>query len=214
METILLLAATAFIFYRLWSILGSRDGFEKKMDWNVGQNDQQKQEDNIIVLSQDKVEEIYEKSSFDDFDKSISKIKCLEPDFEIEQFLKGAQKAFKLIVTLFAEGKLDKLSHLVSPQIYEKFRQAIDERKSRQEQLEIEFSDIQSELSAIEFEDDKALVTVIFESQQISATINADGLSYDNPSRLVATVRDVWTFKKDLDSRTKIWILSKTKRAS
>lgn len=214
METILLLAATAFIFYRLWSILGSRDGFEKKMDWNVGQNDQQKQEDNIIVLSQDKVEEIYEKSSFDDFEEPISKIKSLEPDFEIEQFLKSAQKAFKLIVTLFAEGKLDKLSHLVSPQIYEKFRQAIEERESRQEQLEIGFSDIQSELSAIEFEGDKASVTVTFESQQISATINADGLSYDNPSRLVATVRDVWTFKKDLDSKTKIWILSKTKRAA
>lgn len=214
METILLLAATAFIFYRLWSVLGSRDGFEKKMDWNVGQNEQNFPEDNVIVLSQDKVEEVKDSGVFQNFEESIQKIKLCEPDFDIDLFLRGAQKAFKLIVKLFADGQLQKLQHLVSPQIYEKFRQAIEDRESREEKLEIEFLDVRSELLAIDFEDDKAMLTVEFESQQVAATVSGDGLSYDNPSRLTTTVRDVWTFKKALDSNTKIWILSKTKRNS
>lgn len=214
METILLLAATAFIFYRLWSVLGSRDGFEKKMDWNVGQNEQNLQEDNVIVLSQDKVEEFRDSNVLTKFEDSIQKIKAREPDFDLDQFLRGSQKAFKLIVKLFADGQLQKLQHLISPQIYEKFRQAIEDRESREEKLEIEFLDVRSELSAIDFEEDKAIITVEFESHQIAATVSSDGLSYDNPSRLTTTVRDVWTFKKALDSNVKIWTLSKTKRKS
>ncbi|MBA4249968.1 MAG: hypothetical protein C0432_03435 [Candidatus Puniceispirillum sp.] len=215
METILLIAATGFIFYRLWSVLGSRDGFEKKMDWNVGQNDLNQPEDNVIVLSQDKVEQVQEDDlSYRKFDEYVSKIKLKEPDFDLEFFLKGSQKAFKHIVTLFAEGQLSKLSHLVSPQIYEKFRQAIEERVKRQEKMEMDFLDVESEVASIEVENGKALITINFESQQMLATINSDGLCYDNPSRLTATVRDVWTFKKELNPHVKIWTLHKTQRSA
>ncbi len=215
METILLIAATGFIFYRLWSVLGSRDGFEKKMDWSVGQNDLSQPEDNVIVLSQDKIAQVQEDdSSSEKFDQHVSQIRLKEPDFDLELFLKGSQKAFKLIVTLFAQEQINKLSHLVSPQIYEKFRQSIENRENRQEKMEMEILDVEAKVSSIELKDDNALITINFESQQMSALINSDGLSYDNPSRLVTTVRDVWIFKKELNSQIKIWTLHKTQRSA
>ena len=138
-----------------------------------------------------------------------------DPKFEPGDFTRGAKTAYEHIVMAFAEGNRGVLKDLLSPDVFEGFAEAIDQRAARKETVEQTFVGIKSaEITDAELRGPTALVTMTFVSELISATRNAalDIISGD-PKR-IKEVTDIWTFARDVNATTPNWRLVATRAAT
>ena len=112
LDIIFWLFVVVVLFVRLRNLLGTRPEGEK-----------------VIVLSKDKVKEIIEVLEeetkaempnepipLDGIDAVLFQI----PDFKKEVFLRGAKRAFEIIVTAFAEADLETLGGLTTKKTFKK----------------------------------------------------------------------------------------------
>jgi hypothetical protein len=143
MIEILIFAAISFyIFFRLWSVLGEREGFE------------QPQEDDSVTLSKKDVRDMNKLSD-------LEKMERLDPTFSVESFLDGAEKAFKLIVQAYTIDKnTEVLEALIQPDLCDKFK------RKMQTALPIYIQNLESGLDDAQLDQDTARLTVWFKSQQ------------------------------------------------
>lgn len=140
--------------------------------------------------------------------KEISK---RDPNFEPGQFLNGARMAYEMIVTAFAEGNKSQLKSLLEPDVYDGFVTAIKGREQRGERVDSTFVGIESaKLTEAELDGTTVRLSVRFVSDLISATRDKSGAVIDGDPDASQTVRDVWTFTRDLKSRDPNWKLAAT----
>ncbi len=214
MEIILLAALSAFVFYRLWTVLGTRTGEEKTHDWPTTakvESNHVAESDNVIILPNRKSppsEMASEPTRA--FDHSLSELKVNDPSFSEESFLRGCSRAFEKIVVAYANADHTQLKKLLSKEVYSKFADAIDARQQNEQQMEALIDFVDTEIIDMKLTKASASITVQFQSEQMLATVNADGVSFDNPARLKTKVTDVWTFKRTFSSSSSIWLLVKT----
>lgn len=124
-----------------------------------------------------------------------------DANFDPEQFVTGAKRAYEMIVTAFAEGNLKTLRELLNKDVYDGFAGAIADRDSRGEQVDQSFVGIsKADILEADLKGGKASITIRFVSQLISAIRDKAGdvLSGD-PSR-VKDVTDIWTFSRDVST--------------
>jgi predicted lipid-binding transport protein (Tim44 family) len=210
METLVLIGLTAFVFYRLWNVLGTRTGHEKSHDWKFGEAADKQNDDNVIVLSSRSVAPVAKEAEHIIQADLIQALKEKDSSFDEEKFLRGAARAFEQIVLSYAKGDHAALKKLVSADVFDKFETAIAKRQDRNETVEAEIASVDAEIQNIEMKLNHAFITVRFKSEQMLATISEDGQSFDNPARLSTTVTDTWTFTREFTSHNKMWILVKT----
>ncbi len=217
METLILLIVTGALVYRLWSVLGTRTGHEKEgKDWFVGQYQNQPEQDNIIVLpartAQTQQQDPADEEKVQELTQKEALLQKHDSSFAIEKFERGAVRAFEMIVYAYADSHLERLKSLVSSDVFERFKLAIENRNERQETLQAELKETTSRIQGIEYDKDNntAKITIQFTSQQMMATLNADGLSDDNPSKLTVEVVDTWVFTKEMRPEIMVWTLVKT----
>ncbi len=132
--------------------------------------------------------------------------------FDIYVFLQAAQDAFVFTVESFADGDRDTLQDLLSPQVFEAFNGAIDEREKAGETMQTEIQSIQkSEVVEAKINGKTALVTVRFWADEVSVTKDEDGeIVHGHPDK-VTQMRDVWTFSRDVKSRDPRWLIVETR---
>ena len=132
--------------------------------------------------------------------------------FDIYVFLQAAQDAFVFTVESFADGDRDTLQDLLSPQVFEAFNGAIDEREKAGEVMQTEIQSIQkSEVVEAKINGKTALVTVRFWADEVSVTKDEDGeIVHGHPDK-VTQMRDVWTFSRDVKSRDPRWLIVETR---
>jgi predicted lipid-binding transport protein (Tim44 family) len=226
LDIILLAAVAAFFILRLRSVLGKRNGNEKRPDYDPFNSRPQKDaEDKVIHLpSRDKGKEAPE--SADEGQETVrppaeepqttlsaglTQIRLADRSFDSKRFVEGARTAFEMIVAAFASGDKQTLQPLLADEVYNNFIQAIDERESKKEVLETTLVGIQqSELIEASLQDKTAYVTIKFVSEQINVTRNADGEVVDGDPSHVARITDIWTFGRNVRSRDPNWELVAT----
>jgi predicted lipid-binding transport protein (Tim44 family) len=214
METVFLLVLTGAIFFKIWSILGKKTGHEKKhnSDWIIGQYSDKTLSNNVVILPNNmKNEESISDNEQDD--ALVGKLADLQkrlPSFNQDKFLNGSSRAFETIVTSFAKGKIKNLEHLLSPDVFVKFKDVIDIREAKKEKIEVEIDNVIANILDVNIQSNQVFIAVQFQSDQMYATISEDGLSFDNPAKLSATIIDTWLFQRELDNNSDIWLLSKT----
>jgi predicted lipid-binding transport protein (Tim44 family) len=103
---------------------------------------------------------------------------------------------FDNVFTAFAESKHDLLKKNLSPEMYESFAFQITKRESRNLRQEICIKHIETVIEDTKHIDDYTILTVLFKVSQMSATINEEGVSFDNPQKLHIEVCHKWTFRK------------------
>ena len=134
MVQIIVLAAVAFfLFWRLRSVLGSRQGFER-LNKNVNEKTKSSKintnsEDKIIDLKSTNIDEeiadyVDEKS--EQF-KTLSELKKLEDGWQVSHFVSGAKLAYEEILMAFENGDLNKIKKLSSKDVYTAFKEVIDD---------------------------------------------------------------------------------------
>lgn len=225
--SIIFLVIAVVIFMRLGSVLGRRTGNEPSSydaSVNRGPGTGKSGNDNIVSLprrnqsarSDPKLEldleaiDRHAKPGSDLHGALVSILK-VSPGFDPDQFLAGAKVAYEMVVTAFADGDRKTLKNLLAADVYDGFVSAIAEREGREERVESTFVGVNdAKITDADLEERSARVTVRFDSELISATRNKDGAVVDGDPATVQTVRDVWTFSRDVKSRDPNWKLVAT----
>ncbi len=227
--TLLPLAAAVFVFWKLRSVLGTRNGNERPPydPYTDIKNKENAAEpgsnDNVVTLpnargrsSEDQVSaaeaRIAEIAGKDkDLKQGLTAIVSRDPSFDADQFLDGAKMAYEMIVTGFADGDKKALKGLLSREVFENFESVIDERAQNGERVQASFVGIEkTKFISAELVKEEAQLTIQFVSQMISATLNSDDEVVDGDLQEVAEIVDVWTFARPVKSRDPNWKLVAT----
>ena len=231
--TIISLVAALFVFWKLRSVLGTRNGNEPPpppidRTGEPMRDTRVRADDNVVTLPNargdlrrertEKEERGADRATIerhadgdDDLRDGLQAIAARDPDFDPDGFLEGARMAYEMIVTGFADGDKATLANLLAPEVYESFAAVIDERAERGETVQASFVGIeQARIAGAGMQDDEAHVTVDFVSQMISATVDKTGAVVDGDPQEVAEVTDRWTFARSVVSDDPNWNLVAT----
>lgn len=216
MDLVVLIALTCFVFYRLWSILGTKTGIERKRTLILDDAD------NVIVMTKKQVDENPEEYQEESPEvpehqnRLVEEIVKNDPDFDLAYFLKGAEAAYSMITKAFANGHKKRLKALLSDKMYKLFSDAIIAREKDNLRIEtkIERFDI-VEIDAakvIENNGEKlANITVFFKTKQIMVTYNHNDEIVENEAKTSVLRQDYWTFERAFNAGSLQWTLVNTK---
>lgn len=224
MDIIIFAAVAFYIFFKLNKQLGKIDEEEKKniesklANLKIIDGNKSSKKEKIIgfktTKSNEKPKNLFEDSqvkNLDDYSKStLNKIfsKC---NIDGHFFIGGAKIAFETILKSFAEDNLENVKNLITPKIYEGFKDVNQKRKSQNKTLTtniISFDQIEI-ISAL-ISDNNASIAVKFVSQQINYVTDVENNIVAGSKDEINIVEDIWTFKKDLDSPNPNWIVCAT----
>ena len=184
-DIIIFAVIAVFIIYRLRSVLGKRTGFQKnttQQQFVKKETEQIQQKTPQLKENEQKLETVYKKVA----------------SFDHRVFLEGAKKAFEIIITAFNKGDKKTLKDLVSKDVYNAFKSAIDS-KSNNPNSQF-YSLVVDSIEYASVENAKITIAVNFISEQI---LN------ENEERVVKN-KDTWVFEKPINSNSPAWILVST----
>ena len=149
-------------------------------------------------------------------DKKISEdsIYSEDPTFNENEFLKGAQNFFEMVIDSFVKGDLKNVEMYIDNKLNKNFQSVIDERLQEKEILDINII----KTISIKIKDVKKLknflrVSVLFETEQIKVLKDKKGEIIDGDQKKSILVKDLWTFEKKIQSEDLNWILVETSDA-
>jgi predicted lipid-binding transport protein (Tim44 family) len=141
----------------------------------------------------------------------IAQIKIADPSFDEPEFTKGARAAFEYIVAAFAAGDEEKLKPLLSTEVYDGFREAIQNRKTAGQTHETTIVRIRDvEVTGARMEGATAAITCRYVTEQINVTRDTAGQTVEGDPDRIAEVTDVWTYARNTRSSDPNWILVAT----
>ena len=192
LDIILLAMFAGFIILRLRNILGRKTGHQGKST--------NKYFPKGLEIVKDKDIENNEAIKTDSVDESAKK-----------QFLKGAEIAYEQIITYFAQGDKRSLKPLLEKEMFNRFSEVIDERKSKQLKYETTFIGLKS-AKVLEFKKIENIykVTINFVSEIITCVKDKNNQVVEGSPDIIKTVNDVWRFSKNMWSQNPTWYLVDT----
>jgi predicted lipid-binding transport protein (Tim44 family) len=222
--SIIFLIIAVVIFMRLGSVLGRRTGNEPSpYDPRVKPPTPGARNDNVVSLPPRERGSAAPAESLDleplskfatpgtPVHDGLVQMAKASPDFDPEHFLAGARVAYEMVVTAFAQGDQAALKNLLASEVYEGFVSAITEREQKGETAELTFVGIEeAKITAAELDERSARVSVRFVAELITCTRDKEGRVIDGDPTDVQTIRDSWTFARDIGSRDPNWKLVAT----
>ena len=202
LDIIIFAIIAIFLVYRLKNILGQNsEGNEQNNQIDIGK----KNFSNVVKLGNLDIDKTKANKS------SISKI---DPTFNEDEFLKGAQNFFQMVINSFVKGDLEDIVKYIDDKLVKSFKLVIDERLKEGESLKIEILKMKS----IKIKDVKELkhfvrLSVLFETEQIKVLKDKKGKVIDGDPKKSILVRDLWTFEKEIKSKDMNWKLVETSDA-
>ena len=202
LDIIIFAIIAIFLVYRLKNILGQNsEGNEQNNQVDIGK----REFSNVVKIGHlDN-----EKTKFDK-----NSISTIDPTFNEEEFLKGAQNFFQMVINSFVKGNLNDIVNYIDDKLIKSFKLVIDERLDEGESLKIEILKMKS----IKIKDVKELknflrLSVLFETEQIKVLKDKKGKVIDGDPKKSILVKDLWTFEKEIKSKDINWKLVETSDA-
>jgi predicted lipid-binding transport protein (Tim44 family) len=221
-DLILFAMVAAFLVLRLRSVLGRRTGFERQRREGQGAYDPQAARgapggDNVVDFPAAQAPASGARRHLPDprspIGQALMRIRGVDPSFDPNGFLDGAEGAFRMIVDAFAKGDRQTLRMLLSDETYGGFEGEISRREAAGETQRSEVRAMQEmAIEAADLRGTIADVTVRFVSDQVNLTTGKDG-SVVAGAEAVTELADIWTFQRDLRSQDPSWKLVSTQNA-
>ena len=220
MVQIIVLAAVAFfLFWRLRSVLGSRQGFEK-LNKNVDKKTKSSKinsniDDKVIDIKSTNIDEEiadYVDENSEQF-KTLSELKKLEDGWQVSHFVSGAKLAYEEILMAFENGDLSKIKKLSSKDVYTAFKEVIDDRNQKGLQVEAIFGgvrDIRIKDVKLNKKNLEANITMVFQCDITYSIKDKNNKIIEGGPDKVKKQKDVWTFTRKMNSDIPNWYLTKT----
>ena len=219
-ELLVLAVISAYIFSKLWQLLGS------KPSQDSSNSDIPSTKGKIINLSTKKVmdDKTYATKvrrvndvevDYSSYDEVLKIIQHHKKNFSWEVFLKGAEIAFRKVVEGFGSGDLTTAQKFLASDVYNTFNQGIQDRHAHDLRLTCDIRNATTELLSATHGDDEVQVKVKILSDQQNIIYDASGKIVDNYNKLVHRFIDIWTFSLYLNAVKKAnhqdsWIVTKT----
>lgn len=209
MDPVLLILAgvTAFILFRLISVMGTRTGHEQRHELEP-------------VRQKSSPDSQAEADFNDDADEAPEPtpvstnarvLRDADPAFDEIMFLKGARSAYEMIVEGFAAGDLRSLRPYIDESIYDAFKAAVMAREEAEHAVDLKFVGIDHAAIVDSDVDDQTMrATVEFTSNQVRVTRDKDGAVVEGDPNRIDLVKDRWTFSHKRDSGDPNWTLVAT----
>jgi len=217
-DLIFLAAVAGFLIFRLRNVLGRRGGYEQKPEDLLGapQGEPAPVHPGFVPVpapAEDAADAVAAGWARDHLAaEGLAAIAEADPGFSPDGFLKGARAAFEMIVTAFAEGRMEDIRPYLGPEVFAGFSAAVAARTQAGETAETQVISIKSgTVVSAEMEKTAARVAVEFVSEQVNLTRDAEGRIVGGDPNFVATLTDVWTFARDTRSSDPNWILTATR---
>ncbi|MEK9839651.1 MAG: Tim44/TimA family putative adaptor protein [Paracoccaceae bacterium] len=209
-ELIILAGIAVFLFLRLRSVLGTREGFEKPR--MQPKNEAPKRDFKVIDGGEDKdITDNVDKNSKSA--EALKLIKSEDENFTVNEFLSGARSAYEWILMSFEKNEIDEIRELLSEEVAEAFDAVVDQRVSQGLTIEAEFIGIR-EMKLVEAtyssNTKTAEISVSFVGEMTSVVKNSSGEIVEGDSKQIKRQKDTWTFSKDIKSSNPNWLLVAT----
>ena len=209
-ELIILAGIAVFLFLRLRSVLGTREGFEKPR--MQPKNDAPKRDFKVIDGGEDKdITDNVDKNSKSA--EALKLIKSEDENFTVNEFLSGARSAYEWILMSFEKNEIDQIRELLSEEVAEAFDAVVDQLVSQGLTIEAEFIGIR-EMKLVEAtyssNTKTAEISVSFVGEMTSVVKNSSGEIVEGDSKQIKRQKDTWTFSKDIKSSNPNWLLVAT----
>ena len=207
MDPVLLILAgvTAFIIFRLISVMGTRTGHEQPIDLEARKREAAHEE----ALQAEKEEA--EPPAPKPVSTNARVLRDADPAFEEADFLSGAGKAYEMIVEAFAASDLRSIRNYLGDSVYEAFKSAVAARDEAGHTADLKFVGIDRAAIVDSSADNNEMrATVEFSSNQVRVTRDRDGNVVDGDPNRIDLVKDRWTFSRKRSSRDPNWTLVAT----
>lgn len=211
MLLVFLIVLSVLIFFRLFRAFGNPEKIIVSMD----PEDREKLKELVEkVVSTDAQRGNSVKSADKPSKELVDGIVSLQakiPDFSLSAFLAKADGMFDTVFDAFANSRHIDLKAALSSELYESFASQMKRREEKNLRQELKIKHKKTTLDKIQMLAEKVRMFVTFEVSQMSAMIDVDCVSPDNPKRLYREVIHKWIFEREFDKNS--WILSKLSSA-
>ena len=189
-----------FLIFRLKNILGTKTDFEES---GLNEKKEPKQYSNVVSL----------KSNRNDLaDTEIDKIKKVDSNFDMVNFLDGSKTFFEMVLKSFVSGNLDNVKNFIKPSVLKSFKGAIDDRNKENETLIIDLKSIEkNQIVSSVITKSSIKINVVFETLQITALMDKYEKVIDGDIDKEILVKDEWIFEKKIKDQNPNWTLIETK---
>ena len=219
-DLILFGMVAAFLVLRLRSVLGRRTGFERPQREGSAPYDPAASRAAANETAPDQPQPAIAGASRrvvpdprSPVGQGLMRIHGVDPGFEPNAFLDGAEGAFRMIVDAFARGDRQTLQALLDTDTYAGFDGVISNRERAGESQRSEVRAVQEmAIEAADLRGTTADVTVRFVTDQVNLTTGRDG-SVVAVAEAVTEMADIWTFRRDLGNPDPTWKLVATRTA-
>ena len=144
----------------------------------------------------------------------LDALRQVDRSFNEKEFISGANAAFEMILTAYAEGDLAQLKRLLGYDLLQSFTTSIQDRIAAKESLSITLNEIREvSILNISVTDQMASITVHFHSLQTRLAKDENGEPIDSDDVGAREFTDIWTFERDLTLSDPNWKLTETESA-
>lgn len=203
-----------FLILKLGRVLGRRDGFEnvdhsKTPSHGFSQGHAESEDSETSVVDDDIAKFV---SLDSDSGQALSAMKEADDAFNVQEFIEGAGRAYEMILTEFASGKLDSILPFISAEVCDSFNESIQQRMDEGYKNDLRFVRLVQAniLDARLGEQGEAEITIEFVAELISFVTDKNGEIVEGDDKAVRTQRDVWTFSRDMTMSDPNWCLVET----
>lgn len=202
---IIFIALSAFIAYRLFSVLGARTGEERQRDIEGLQRAKPSAETPASEEDAPSTKPLPPVSA------AAEPLRTADPAFDERAFLDGARGAYELIVEAFASGDLKSIRRFLSPSVFEAFRAAVAARETSGLRTDLKFVGVDhAKIASARVEGGALIALTDFTSNQVRATYDRNGVMVEGDASRIELVKDRWTFSRAINANDPNWTLIAT----
>ncbi len=213
-QLIVLVAIAIFLFLRLRGVLGTRDGFEPKNDPLQDPIKPAEKVTPFEVIEGGLDRDITDHVEMDSpAGQAFAKMKKIEPDFSVSEFLEGARQAYEMILMAFEGDDLDTLEKFLAEDVYGSFASVIADRKEAGYKVNSTFVGVREmKITGAKFNgrNKKAEITMRFVGELVSYVEDAKGKIIEGKRDVIKRQIDIWTFARKFGSNNPNWELGST----
>lgn len=141
-------------------------------------------------------------------------IRQIVPSFDEAHFIRGAQRAYEMILQAFASSDLDTLHPLLAPDVFDAFEDAVTTRAGRRETILLTFIGMKDARMVEAVASERGIaITVRFVAEIVRSTHSIDGTVVEGDPRETIETNDLWTFEPDPASAGRSWLVTATDSA-
>ena len=207
---ILLAMVAGFLALRLYCVLGKRTGHEQPLPRTAEERPAALPVSRTIDAPVE-AREPANRNIDAKGEQGIRAIVAAESGFDVNQFLEGAQAAYRMVLEAFWQGDEATLEQLAEPDVRHAFGEAIAARQAAGETLDNRLVSIERAVIAdAMLSGREARITVRFDADIAAVTRNGAGEVIAGSMTDAVETHDVWTFARTLKSADPNWKLADT----